>query len=395
MNKHSKTRYETVVKPIRFILARLFILKEARINPRNAQRELVILFGLTFTWALSIWTNNYQEFSLAESRTYAIHCFVILFAECLIYALFFLLAKKRVMPGIIPLLLVTLFCVVNFYLLIPVHSERVAGMGVLSTLSLLIVLFAVSYIVLKLLRDTEQSPVLMGALVLVFLLLTGGTFLWSKHKSQAELAEATRIPAHFTFPEFKKRPNVYIIFFDSLIPEAMARKFLEIEKLEYVSKIREEGFHLLRNAFADRVPTNPSINSFIAMDLSYFDNLPLRSRHLFDTGEAVGPLFEIFRRNDYRIQAIFSNSYFGMKEKSNLDFYGIANETDICRHIDNDYAFMGYCMPVSRRLRERFFGKPERKWEGYVASRLKETTKSPDRWFTLTYLHIPRHTNLS
>jgi hypothetical protein len=159
--------------------------------------------------------------------------------------------------------------------------------------------------------------------------------------------------------------------------------------------MRDEGLHLLRNVFADRVATNPSINSFLAMDLSYFDSIPLHSRHLFDTGEAKAPFFEIFRRNGYKIQSVFATSYFGMKEKSDLDFYGVANESDICEHIENDYAFLGYCLPLSKEIRRRTYTHSERKWEGYLAGRFRETMGSSEPWLTLTYLLTPGHTKLS
>ena len=386
----------TVVKAMRHIAVKLFILKHAKENPRNTQREFTILIGLTFVWALSIWTNNHQEFSSAASRWYALHCFVILYIQCFIYAVFSSYARKKKIHQIIPLLVVTLFCVTNFYLLIPIHDERIAGLHLVSTLILLTALFAIFFIALKILRDTDKSPVLMGALILVFLLHTSGTFYWNQHKTHERLAEITKIPDHFTFPEFKQRPNVYIIFFDALIPDAIARKFMGIEKLQYNSTMRDEGLHILRNVFADRILTKESINSFIAMDLSYFDTIPLNARHLFDTGEVVGPLYESFRRNNYKIQFIYASSYFGRKEKSNLDFYAIAREYDLCAHIDNDYAFMGYCMSLSsmfrKDLRKRFFTvKQDHEWPSYMYARIKEMSKSPDRWLTLSYIRHPLH----
>ncbi|MEE9543520.1 MAG: hypothetical protein V3V95_07035 [Thermodesulfobacteriota bacterium] len=381
-----------LVKPIRYIATQFFILKQVQVNPRNAKRELIILAGLTFVWALSIWADNRQEFSLAETRLYALHCFVVLSIECLIYAVFFLLAKKRVLHRIIPLLIITAFCVTNFYLLIPLHSERIAIMRTAPTLLLLMALFAVSLIVLKKFRDTDQSPLLMGVSILVLLLAIGGNFFWNQHKKHEQLIEAAKLPDHFTFPTFKERPNVYFFFHDALIPEAMSRKFLNIDKLQYISVIRNEGLRLLKNVFADRVPTNPSINSFIAMDLSYFDNMPRRIRHLLDTGAVAGPLYELFRRNEYKIQLISRSSYHGAESESDIDSYAVWNELGLCKTVDNDYALLGYCIPAIRKLRQRLFGKSKLPFMEYYYKRIYETSKSPDRWLTLSYVQWPGHT---
>ena len=255
-------------------------------------RELAILLGLTFAWALSFWTSNFHEISLLESRAFALHCFIVFSAQSLIYALFFLALNRRKVLRIAPLLILTTFLVANFYLVNLAQKQLIAGLKVEYTALLLLALFVVFFFILRLIRGKRQTYKLIYALIAAFIVLTVGTFFWSQDERRNQLAEVTEIPGHFTFPEFEQRPNVYIIFFDALIPEATARRFLKIEKLEYISTMRREGLHVLSNTFSDRVPTDLSINSFVAMDLSYFDNIPFKMRPLFDTGEVIGPLFE-------------------------------------------------------------------------------------------------------
>lgn len=402
MLQDKQTTYETLVKLLRYIAAQFFVLKQEQVNIRHAKRELIILAGLTFVWALSIWTDNHQEFSSAEGRIFALHCFVVLSVQCLIYVIFFLLAKKQLLHRIIPLLIVTGFAVVNFYLLILIHSDRIAIMGAVPTLLLLMALFAISLIVIKKFRDMDQSPLLMSVLILTLLLVIGGSFFWNQHKKHAQLAEIGKFPEHFTFPEFKQRPNVYFFFFDSLIPEAMSRKFLGIDKLTYISQMRSENLHVLKNTFADRVPTNDCLNSFIAMDLSYYDNIPSRKmRWLFDTGMVTGPLYEIFRRNDYKIQLIFPTSSPGPTSESRIDYYGVSNETGLCDTEYGDYALLGYCMPAILKLRQRLLGGSKRpdlshaEHAEQVYNRIDVASKSPDKWLTLAYIWRPKHTPMS
>ena len=391
----NKPTYGRPSKPIRYIASQFFILKDAQVNSRDAKRELIILAGLTLVWALSIWADNHQEFSLAEGPIFALHCFVVLSVQCLIYVIFFLLAKKQLLHRIIPLLIVTVFSVANFYLLILILNKHIAIMGAAPKLLLLMVLFAISLIVLKKFRDMGQSPLLMSLLILVLLLATSGNFFWNQHKRNEQLAELAKIPDHFTFPQFKQRSNVYILFFDALIPEAISRKFLGIDKLEYMSVMRNENLHILKNVFADRVSTNSSINSFIAMDLSHYENTPTELRYLFDTGKITGPLYELFKRNDYKIQIIIPSPYFGPTSESNIDFYGVFDELGLCETESNDYALLGYCLPAVLKLRQRLLGRSDRSYIPFLYNRITKASKPLDRWLTLVYIRRPGHVKKS
>jgi hypothetical protein len=189
-----------------------------------------------------------------------------------------------------------------------------------------------------------------------------------------------------------------LISFDSLIPEAIAHKLLNIKELKYLSVMRQEGLRVLRKVFADRVhissitSTLSTINSLVAMDLAHWDKAPREAKLSFATGAITGPLYELFKRNGYKVQMIYQTSYFGPRKESNLDFYGIAQEGGVCFHIDEAYAFMGYCLPVLARFRERLFQSTNFPYPKYLFNRIRAVAKSPDKWLTLAYIHSPGHT---
>ena len=230
----------------------------------------------------------------------------------------------------------------------------------------------------------------------VILLQAVSMYAWNEVLRNSSLIVDSQIPDHFDFPVFTSKPNVYIVFFDSLVPEAIAEKFLGIEKLDYVAALRNEGAFVFRNAFADRVPTNSSFSSFLGMDLRLFDD-DWRTALGYDTGENPSPFYEIFRRNGYKIQLVYESSYFGQKSRANLDFYGISDSIGICTHIDSKFAFMGFCHPSVEKHVRRFFGASydgsNELYPRYLFDRIKTISQSENAWLTLSYIVAPAHTD--
>ncbi|MDH3691979.1 MAG: hypothetical protein OEU36_21265 [Gammaproteobacteria bacterium] len=354
-------------------------------------RTFSVTAGLTITWCLSIWTKNYEEFSQTDSITLLLHCVAILLSQFFLYAFLVKLAKNKIAPD----LLNATYCVFNLYTVVLVHIGTIARLG--ATLSLLLIagLLIGFYSLFKLISKGTLSVKLVHALVVLFVLQVFGDFLWNQHQGEAKLAETAKFPKHFTFPKFKQTPNVYLISFDALIPEAIAAKFLNIEEIEYISVMRDADLRIFKNAFSDRVPTKESLNSILAMDLAYFDSMPAPERYLFASGQINSPLYEIFRRNGYKVQFFYSSSYFGASHKAKLDHYGVANDGGLCDHIDNDYSLMGYCLSIFSDFRVKFFEKGHSEYPKLLIDRIKEVGKSPNNWLTLAYVYSPGHTKTS
>src|SRR4030095_2626843 len=100
--------------------------------------------------------------------------------------------------------------------------------------------------------------------------------------------------------------------------------------LSYTTALESNGARLIPNAFADRMPTEPSLNSLLALDVGYFDALPDSEKDEFFSGRRRNPVAEIFRHNGYRIQTMFQNSFFGRRQGPYVDFYGVMSMLGIC-----------------------------------------------------------------
>jgi len=357
----------------------------------NTLRGVFILAGVSFAWASSVWIDNEQEFSGEETLAYAFHCFWVLSGECLVYAVLSSLAKRRFLSNLFPLIAGAVFCVFNFYTLILVHIPSIAILGGMLTALLLVALLAAFSMVLFQITMRGSVPWFVYGLVVIYLLQIYTVFLWETYNREPVVKAAEMLPEHLVFPGFVLRPNVYLISFDALIPEAIAKSFLEIDELSYVKAIREEGLAVIKNVFANKVPTKPSLNSLIAMDESYYEQQPLDVMYSFVTGEVLGPLYALFKFNNYKIQFVYESSLFGPRERAGVDFYGIAQTLGLCKHVDIDYAFMGYCLPWLIEVRI----KSNKKYPEYLFDRIRAVSKSESKWLTLAYINSPRHTKLS
>jgi len=357
----------------------------------NALRGVFILAVVSFAWASSVWIDNEQEFSGEETLAYIFHCFWVLFAECLVYAGLSELARRRFLSRLFPFVCGSVFCVFNFYTLILIHKPSIASLDGVSTALILAALLAAFFMLLSHIMKGSSAPWFVYGLVVVYILQIYTVFFWEAYNRERIVRAAEILPEHLVFPKFVQRPNVYLISFDAMIPEALAKSFLKIDGLRYVKAAHEEGLGVIKNVFASKVPTKPSLNSLIAMDESYFERQPLDVRYSFATGEVFGPLYALFRFNNYKLQFVYESSLFGPRERAGVDFYGIAHTQGICKHVATNYAFMGYCIPwlVGNK------NQSDKKYPEYLFDRIRAVAKSESQWLTLSYIYFPGHTKLS
>jgi len=352
-------------------------------------RRFSLTVALTVAWATSVWVTNHDEFSRIDTFGFIAHCGVVLLVQFLVVA-----ASVRFGGTTVSRVLIALFSVFNFYTLILVHDETIAGMAATSRLLLLAFLFGNFWLLDMLMHQSRFVFNLLHVLVLAFFLRSAGVFAWAAYAEHRGVDTLPAAPDHFSYPTFVERPNVYLISFDALIPEPIARHFLDIDRLQYVSVMKHHGLRLLRNVFADRVPTVPSFNSLIAMDLAFFDGLDIQHRYAFDTGEIPGPLYELFRRNGYKIQFFYQSAYFGRPEGATVDFYGVAREAGICSHVDHPFAFMGFCVPAVLELTNFVSGRENRAYPRFLFERIRQVAAEDGPWLTLAYIYSPGHTPL-
>jgi hypothetical protein len=68
------------------------------------------------------------------------------------------------------------------------------------------------------------------------------------------LAEADSSLSDIRILDFERKPNIYFLGFDALMPQALTRKLLEIDRPPYIDVIAAHGGKVIPNLFADEVP---------------------------------------------------------------------------------------------------------------------------------------------
>src|SRR5262245_26052973 len=158
------------------------------------------------------------------------------------------------------------------------------------------------------------GPVLFAG-SLIFTALTGEHAPDERTGAGAELSPGMTTGAPTVQKvDFKRKPNVYLLSFDALTTGGIVAKYFNIPTpLRYDEVLEANQVRVLRNAFADRVPTRPSLNSLLALDIDWFDGLSDAFRLSFFTGRQPSPVVEIFRHNGYRVQTMHRTFYLGRR----------------------------------------------------------------------------------
>ncbi len=194
----------------------------------------------------------------------------------------------------------------------------------------------------------------------------------------------TSLVDRFSGIEFRSRPNVHILGFDSMTPPSLAAKYLKLDNLGYAPLLQRDGTIAFRNAFASNVPTKRSLNSI--MRLAH-PGLP--EVYEYFAGRIDSPLARVFRSNGYKFLTGFDNLYFGAKGPYVDDFYPqtheIVSENALCAlAVDNPLKFFGFC-----ELMKRFEAREKKSWPETVSERIRSAARRPEPWITFTHIYNP------
>jgi len=269
----------------------------------------------------------------------------------------------------------------------------------------------VSVFIIKTLLDMmDHSRVTAKALPLLLAIATAGFMMAEVEprasivvdKSDQNVAENVRL-VHFTH-----KPNVYFVGFDALIPKPLLTKSLGLETSSY-HEVLGANFRRLKNFFADRVPTRQSLNSLLALDISYYDKtLENGTAANFFAGLNPSPLFDIFKHNGYETTTFFRSRYFGQLKGPYVDHYEYIDEGfnlvgGACEFIKpwglRAFTFLGYCYFVKSkayaRLLSYFSVLLEIQDEADVLVTLMRDALDKDvPQLFVAYLFSPGHTDL-
>jgi hypothetical protein len=209
-------------------------------------------------------------------------------------------------------------------------------------------------------------------------------------------------PANYLYPsnpealekwakvEFKSKPNVHLISFDSMIPARVAQKYLGVSRLNYISVVQDSGSYIIPNAFVAQAPSKPSLNAVIKLDDNSFKGFR------YFNGEQNGPLSSVFRANGYKIAGGFSSGYLGEKTGKFYDDYAIEGEPSMSvacivksrKLFDFLPKQFGFC-ELSALMEKRRSGSTSVEWPDLVLSRIIEKARSHESWVTFHYIYDP------
>jgi hypothetical protein len=342
---------------------------------------------LEVSWLVSLWTTNNSEFSNTDTLMLSSHVALALaFQFAVIMTLGVLL---RLFKGIPIAIIGAAFSTFAFYSIILTFIDSFATAPIFYQSVVVLAVFVISALLLVWSLNYQG---------LVFVAIASGVLIVSSlaNFAIAELSgpqhlRGKPVPDGFVKVRFKETPNVYLIAFDALIPGPVAKIVLDVDRPPYIDTIEHLDLRLLRNTFANRVPTNRSLNSILAMDVDWYDATKGREKKLFDTGELPSPLYTIFKENGYSIQFIYSSAYFGPPKKARIDYYGRAVKGGICTHIDDKYALMLFCLKKVTQGWRSFFGVKNAAYPAFLFRRIEKTAKSGRPWLTFAYIHSPGH----
>ena len=186
---------------------------------------------------------------------------------------------------------------------------------------------------------------------------------------------------------FKETPNLYFVGFDSIIPEAVLRKYMGVDSTDF-HRLMNTEMRRFPNLFANAVPTVHSLNTLLSLDQDiYLEEHGMVRRPNFFAGHDLGPLIWLLRQNGYLTTSIYENTYLGHVQGPHIDNHAVNNESALCSLLDEGIrrlAFGGYCW----------------KWRSErpaAADFLVRQLSSVDRaspQFVIAHLNMPGHTPL-
>lgn len=362
--------------------------------------KIAILFLVTLSACLGFFLRSSDAFSIHDIFFFTLTAFGVLLIEVFVIWAAGRLVRK---PGAVSLacaaaIIFNVYCLravlIDDFAVLPMALHVVAVVG--GTF--------VVYTLLSIIDDGHLRP--WSALATVGLLslldLAPGLIAWqqlSYDELPSTAAGSTTASPNIQLVEFKRKPHVFIVSFDALMPRSLARKHLSHSGFAY-QDLLEAKFRTFPNMFADEVPTRRSLNALLALDPDYFYSL--KKHWTLFQGYTPSPLFQIFKSNGYTTNTVFRSNYFGHIKGPHVDNYYFSKRAlTLCEFIDESTSVLtlfGYCRFVTSRagkyLQKRLsVAKPEQL--SFLLDKYERAQKSGSPSIFVSYIYSPGHTGLN
>ena len=354
-----------------------------------------LIFALLFSWVLLLDMLERNGHLQTPDDT----LFVFIYITILLLVQYFIVKKiKRhckhvnIYHGIVTLLFV--LNVASLYLLN--YGKYLQASFLWQTMILLIVA-GVFYFVIK----YSEKWVFFIILLVLYTVFFADAFLGKTKMLDKMTRTITTVPLpeNYTSQEFIKKPNVYLLSFDAMIPKNVARNLLELAPEEtpgYFDVLEKNDMQIIPNAFSARPASRTSFSSMLALDLDWYTQLygyeKFSGANMME-GMQWSPTYDIFDRNGYGLRVIhfFDTDNNGMiSKKIKTGRKGI--HAGFCGYFDSVYPLWGYC-GVRKILLNVVFENDDRDvYNEIFYEQIESATLSETPVFLLSYAFLPKHT---
>jgi hypothetical protein len=298
---------------------------------------LISLFFFSLTYA-----SSFEEFK----RTDLFMVLGFLLIAVVLQSLLSLIVKKW---NTLQNLIMAFFTVANIVTVNLILNENFIGLSTLLKASGLSVGVFIVFTLLNIFEENKkigQMAIFAGIIAASYNF--GGTLITSKESEVFAIKPTGTSSNNIKIVKFEKKPNVYIILFDSLIPTSLMKKNMGSERAAY-HDVLDQHFLKFDNFFVERVPSRPSLNRLLALDSKYYSKLKQEKGNLqfrMFQGFAPSPLFQIFEANGYETNTLYNSRYFGKAQGPYINNYLVNRDFGACEFIERKlkkYTLFGIC----------------------------------------------------
>ncbi|MCH9845861.1 MAG: hypothetical protein K0U39_10190 [Alphaproteobacteria bacterium] len=298
----------------------------------------------------------------------------------------------NIYDGIITLLFVT--NVLGFYLLSYGRYIQASFFGQFITVLIIAGLF---YIIIK----YSERWVFLITLLVIYSLFFAGAVLGNTKILDKINTPKIELPANYTPQDFIRKPNIYLLSFDSMMPQNVVQKLFDLptsELPEYFNILQQNNAVMVPNAFTYLPTTYGAFSSLLALDIEWYRSL--YGEHKNYGGEMIAggqwtPTYDIFDHNGYDLQLVYESDFFRSplrNENKKVDYWYKTSGKGFCKHIDIAYSLWGYCAVKSVFVK---YINANNNIDNIYHDRLQAAAQSEKPTFTLSYTYSPGHTSKS
>lgn len=264
--------------------------------------DWIIIF---FAFSLFVGAETFFVITREESVVVAIATFKYIFLIAIIQSSLLIITYylwRYFFYGLFSTFLVfNLFCLKLLFIPSIIQLNENIYWGVLLTL-IIGLFFLISYL------GEKKYKVTWKVYFTIFIIFGApALFQYSVNHTDSLKNEIVELDEWRIFNFKNNRPNIYLLSYDSLIPETVATRYLDIKEVEY-QRLIDEDFNEIPNTLSFQVPTKPSLNSIMRLD-----QVSQKMNWNLFVGREPSILSEIFRNNGYKINTGFSTGFFGEK----------------------------------------------------------------------------------